>query len=236
MGGYGHYTYNYDYMGGGIVWGRNHRIVEFQEGAIFGANSVIYNGQHAMVSGDSHRLGPTQSGNPEGLNAMGARTWATNEAEWLWAGDHIIAGNTNVGQAQTGQAYSFARTTSATPGTFRPSSSTSELFYLRDNSSTAFRINISARQDGGAAGTVGDSASWVVTGQVKRGVGVASAAVVGVTVTPVASDAGAATWTVAVDVDTGNGTLRIRGTGEASKNINWGAHIFFAEAGSGTAL
>jgi hypothetical protein len=239
MGGAGHYTYGYSYVGGAFIWGRNHRIYEFQEGMATGGNHTLYEAVHSCVAGDSHRIGPSQGGSPEGHVSMGARTWNQNEGEWLFAGDHTIAGNSNVGQAQTGQAISSLRTTDATQGTFRPGSSTTERFYLRDNSTVAFRINITARQDAGAAGTVGDTASWVVEGLVKRGVGAASAAVVGAptgTGTPLFSDAAAATWSIAVDVDTATGILRIRGTGEASKTIDWTAHIFFSEAGTGTAL
>jgi len=52
---------------------------------------------------------------------------------------------------------------------------------------------------------------------------------VGSTVTTIAEDAGATTWTIGLTADTTNGGLTITATGEAAKLIQWVGNIDCSE-------
>jgi hypothetical protein len=95
------------------------------------------------------------------------------------------------------------------------------------------RLLVLARQTGGASGTIGDSAGWVVDALVKRAITASSATLIGgggASLAPSYSDAAAAAWRLAVTADTTNGGLAISGTGEAGKTINWVARVLSVEA------
>jgi hypothetical protein len=107
------------------------------------------------------------------------------------------------------------------------------------------KLLVAARQTGGAAGTVGDSAAWEITCHLRRltttasvvylgGVHVTSAPALaavadGAALAPTFSSAGAAAWRLAVGRDTSFSALYVRATGEANKTIRWVARIASAE-------
>lgn len=82
----------------------------------------------------------------------------------------------------------------------------------------------------GRQNTTGDSASWEFKAHIRRGSNAASTAMVAsCTPTQIAADSGASTWALAVDANTTLGCLRIRVTGEASKNIRWVCSVISAQ-------
>lgn len=99
----------------------------------------------------------------------------------------------------------------------------------------AFRIQVAAYQYGGAAGAVADSATWEITGAIKRDLA-NNTTLLGLTGagSPLYNDAAAAGWNVAVTADDTNEALRITVTGEASKSIVWHAAVYTSEAGRDT--
>ena len=88
---------------------------------------------------------------------------------------------------------------------------------LPSNSAYYFRGEVVAGVTG-----AGDTKGWSIEGVIKRGAGVATAALVGTpTVTSLYADTGAGTWTVTALADTTNGGLKITVTGQASTTIRW---------------
>jgi len=85
---------------------------------------------------------------------------------------------------------------------------------LPNNSAYFFRGEVVSGVTGG-----GNTKGWTIEGVIKRGANAASTTLVGVTVTSMYADVGAATWTIAVTADTTNGGLRVTFTGQASTTI-----------------
>lgn len=138
------------------------------------------------------------------------------------------------GTPGSAQACTYSRTTQTTNATPTVLSGLTGSLYVATDRTWGFRILASARQTATTgAGTVGDSATWLITGCVKR-TG-ATTSLVGVptgTGTPSGfSDAAAALWNVAVTADDANDLLQITMTGEALKTIQWHFSIFTTEVG-----
>lgn len=140
----------------------------------------------------------------------------------------IRAAAPNPGAAMRQDGFSVvARTTDNSTtellASFSPTASPTYRYLVRpDNLHTAF-VMVSARQESGAAGTVGDSASWFIQLAVKnQGSTVTLLGSTG-TGAPTFNDAGAAAWTVALAVDSVADKLLINVTGETDKNIRWHA-------------
>lgn len=92
----------------------------------------------------------------------------------------------------------------------------------------AFIIKISARQTGGASGTVGDSAVFIKHGGVKIVGG--SVSILGTPTETSGSDVAASAWTAALSTSGSN--FQIRVTGETNKNIRWVATVELSEVRS----
>jgi hypothetical protein len=125
-----------------------------------------------------------------------------------------------VGGSQTAIIVLGRQTTDATATVLCSNSnaagSTNQVI-LPNNSAYYFKAKIIAGVTG-----AGNTKAWTLEGAIKRGSGVGTAAIVGtVTTTVVATDAGAATWTVTATADTTNGGLAVTVTGQASTTIRW---------------
>lgn len=194
--------------------------------SLAGGNSNTVRSYHTFVWGRSHST-----------HTRAAQSAALGGATYLYVPGQFAHSSFTGGGAGTAQAshYTLIRTTTnATPTELTPTSfspSTTNRLFIRPSHSYAFRMEIAARQTGGSAGTVGDSAMWTITGLIKRD-GSNNTVLVGVTGTgtPLMSDAGAVTWSVAVTADDTNETLLVSVTGETNKTIRWVAHIYDAEA------
>lgn len=149
------------------------------------------------------------------------------------------SGATNLGTAQCSLMVLRRETTDATadvPINANNGGNTADNGpVMPDNSVYAFRGQIVCRQVGGAAGTVGDSKAWEISGAIKRGSGAGSVALLGTpTITVLGADAGLgannSTGAVAsIVTDATHGLLRVRGTGEANKTLRWVATLLLTE-------
>ena len=87
---------------------------------------------------------------------------------------------------------------------------------LPNNSAYYFKGTVVAGVTG-----AGNTKGWTIEGVIKRGAGVGTTALVGVTVMSSYADVGAATWTIGVTADTTNGGLAVTATGQAATTIRW---------------
>jgi hypothetical protein len=109
------------------------------------------------------------------------------------------------------------QTTDATATALRSNTSaasTTNQVILPNNSAYFFTGEVISGVTGG-----GNTKGWTIEGVIKRGANAASTTLVGVTVTSMYADVGAATWTIAVTADTTNGGIRVTFTGQAATTI-----------------
>ena len=208
------------FVGGGGVYG---------DGSVY-PNSAAGNG--SFVGGG---ISNTASSGSAGTVVVGGYSNTVNGAYSSILGGYngtarSIQGNfvmpACVGPISTAaQGYSQAallvlgkQTTDATPTVLcsngSAASGTNQVI-LPNNSAYFFTGEVVSGVTGG-----GDTKGWSIEGVIKRGAGVATAALVGTpTVTSLYGDAGAATWALAVAADTTNGGLKVTFTGQASTTI-----------------
>jgi len=137
------------------------------------------------------------------------------------------------GDAQRSTLQVMLATTDATPAILLINGTAPIL--IPASRSWRFKAEVIARQTAGAAGTVGDSAFWTISGGIKRD-GSNNTTLIG---TPSGhgipgstdSDTAAAAWDVTVTADNANEYLVFTATGEASKTIHWAAKIELVEVG-----
>ena len=131
--------------------------------------------------------------------------------------------NNGAGANQTGITTLVVNTTNATETTLTSdggSAATANQLVLSNYSSMTVTGRIIAQRKGSESAS--STASWTFVAHIARGNNAASTALIAaVTPTLIAASADATAWTVAVTADTTNGTLKVTGTGEASKNIRW---------------
>lgn len=94
---------------------------------------------------------------------------------------------------------------------------------LPNNCTVTVIFLCTARQTGGSAGTVGDSANWVVAVSGKRGANAAATVASRVLILDSFRDTGAAAWNLGIGADTTNGAMFAQVAGEANKTIRWTA-------------
>lgn len=221
--------------------------------ACFGQNNYIRGIQDAFCFGNGNYIGgPSPSyatcslagGRDNTLKAENTIIWgreiiqhtrasesaAFGSGAYLYSHSQLAIGAVDVGGTPgTAQACTYARFVQSTSAT----AVTVNTVFVAADRTWGFRALVSARQTAGAAGTVGDSATWTITGCIKR-TG-ATTSLVGVptgTGTPSGfNDAAAATWNVAVTANDASETLLFTLTGEASKTIGWQIAIFTTEVG-----
>ena len=108
-------------------------------------------------------------------------------------------------------------TTNATQTELKTDQSTNSVCTLRNNSTYAFKILVSARR----TDADGENDAWEFTGLIHRDANAASTTLDALQENHI----GSTEWSVSVDADTTNGSLRIQATGAASKTIRWCATI-----------
>lgn len=111
------------------------------------------------------------------------------------------------------------QTTNATPLEIFIDGVNNSRFVLANNTSVSFTFRVVAR---GTTGAVGETASYLFHGFVKR---VANAASTAVLVTQVDAHEDSAGVTAAVSADVTNGALILTVTGELTKTIEWRAFL-----------
>jgi hypothetical protein len=225
--------------------------------ACFGLSNRIYGGDGSVAFGKNNIVGGSVLGNLASCALVGganSTVYSSYTAVW---GKNIYATNRSVASAGFGegalldsrwmlalggggsggmvQACTYARSlTTASAASTNLSASSVNRINVQANRTFGFRITVTARQSAGAAGTVGDSAVWYITGCIKRD-GSNNTVLVGVptgTGTPSGfNDAGAALWTVSVTADDTNEALNVTVQGEANKTIQWCIGVVDAEIG-----
>ena len=195
-------------VGGGLSNG-----AFFLYATVAGGNSNTANGQVSWCPGG-------QNGSARGLFAPG-----------FWAAGQFSA----AGDAQAEEHVLRRQTTDATATRLTANNAvpgTTNTVNLSNNSLLLVTLLLVARQAGGAAGAVNDSAVWEIKVGIKRGASAAATALVGgASITRIAFDAAAAAWAADVAADTANGGLALTVTGEADKNINWVARGVAVQVG-----
>ena len=142
----------------------------------------------------------------------------------IWGNFALSAQYSIVGFPQGGAQLAFlilGRTTTDATSTILTSDNNgpnpANQLTLPDNSAYYFKGSVIAGVTGAGA-----TKAWTFEGAIKRGVGVATTAIVGaVTKNIIASDAGAATWDVSFTAGTSSGNLAVTVTGQASATIRW---------------
>jgi hypothetical protein len=207
-----------------------------------GANSIAIGYQAIASATNTVSIGrtayaDTSSGVAIGVGAQssGTNAVAIGASNLAYAQNAVALGNNSksviygklafasnmfaaVSDGQYGLFSLRVATTSATPAVlvsdFTAASSTNQII-LPNNSAYTFSILVVARQSA-AGGTA--SASWQITGLIRREANAASTTLVASTVTTISN---VPAWTIAVTADTTNGGLAITATGAASTNIRW---------------
>jgi hypothetical protein len=122
-----------------------------------------------------------------------------------------------IGDTQTGLMVLKANTSDATATALTVNNSTAgstNQVILPNNSAYFFTGEVVSGVTGG-----GNTKGWTIEGVIKRGANAGSTTLVGVTVTSMYADVGAATWTIGVTADTTNGGLAVTFTGQAATTI-----------------
>ena len=145
----------------------------------------------------------------------------------VFAASNAPLGSTS-GASQSALLVLARETTDATATVLTSNSSAASgtnQVILPNNSAYYFKIEVIAGKTG-----AGDTKAWELKGAIKRGAGVGTTAIVGtVTNTVIATDAGAATWTVTATADTTNGGISVTVTGQAATTIRWVARCTTTE-------
>jgi hypothetical protein len=175
-------------------------------------------GNSATATGSTILGGYNNTSNGTRASVLGGRygtTRSINGNVSIPACDSPIAQSSGV--SQTGILVLARQTTDATPTALasdNASAGTTNQVILPNNSAYFFRGEVISGVTGG-----GNTKGWTIEGVIKRGANAASTTLVGVTVTSMYADLGAATWTIAVTADTTNGGLRVTFTGQAATTI-----------------
>lgn len=222
-------------------FGENNTIIAAEDSFAFGKNNQIGDGTNANFASCSFVGGAYNT-----VFSYGTFMWAKNgyahyrsdfsagfgEGVRLYSSTvmAIGAGGTQ-GEYQSCLYARRISTTNATPTSFI----SGERIHVPPNRTFGFRMMVTARQTAGSAGTIGDSATWYITGCIKRD-GANNTTLVGVptgTGTPSGFfDAAAATWNVVVTADDTNEALAVTVTGELNKTILWSLSVSDAEVGA----
>lgn len=198
--------------------------------AIWGTNNFS-NASYTLVTGD----GSSATGNNAWAN--GSLCVADASFAWAFGGRAVTRGIiglrswgsgriTSDGDSQADRLVARTSTSNATATAItsnNSSAATNNQYILAANSCANVMGNIVGRE-----AATGDCASFTFTALVKQGSGAGTTSVVGQTVTPQFSNAGASTWLPTVVADTSNGGLTVNAVGQAAKNVKWTLDIYSA--------
>ena len=190
--------------------------------SVLGGTGNLSNGNYTFAIGNG------VIANGQGGVAMGLQSYNKS----IFSSVVISAGQfATQGDAQQGLYTLSATSTTATPVVLLSGGGSTVQSYLQvtlpNNQSYAYKGLVVARNT-----STGDMASWEIRGAIKRGANAASTALVGSpTITSIAADSAASTWTIAITADTANGSLQLTGTGATSTTIHWVARIDTVEVG-----
>jgi hypothetical protein len=184
--------------------------------------------------GNSFASGSNTKASANSAFSGGLNTIANRYAQFSRASG--VLGTNGVDYNQYSLITLHATTEDATPEELKIDGISANLT-IPANSGGFFEGKVFAIQQSGAAGTVGDCASWNFNGTIKN---IAGTTVLVDTVlyqdttgawgaSARRSDDAAAAWTIAVTADNANDCLDITVTGQANKTIYWQCFITFTE-------
>jgi len=212
VGGFNNQVGFMGFVGGGQY---NNASTTNQFGAVVGGYQNNAYGNHTFVGGGyrnyasgiySAILGGYQS-TTRSINcaqAFGNSPWGSTQGT-SQLGTYILSANTN----------SSTDNTMTTDWTY-PASATNQVT-LPTNSAYIFRGSVVGTITGG-----GNTSMWTFQGGIKQGATTGSTALVGSpTVSLVAQDGGASSWSVAVTANTTLGSLQISVVGDPSATVRW---------------
>jgi len=231
---------NYSFVGGG---GGNSATTNFGSvvcgGGFYGNLPTQFSGNAAQGTSAFVGAGFSNIASGFGASVVGGNTnYATSTYSAILGGyggttrgitgyqvfpAHNAPVSTTQGSSQAALLIIGAQTTDATATALRSDTAaagTTNQIILPNNSAYFFTGEVISGVTGG-----GNTKGWTIEGVIKRGANAASTTLVGVTVTSMYADVGAATWTIAVTADTTNGGLAVTFTGQASTTIRTVAQI-----------
>lgn len=183
-----------------------------------GGNSSTVGGRLNIASGTYSTalggFGNTASG--QFSVALGGYCVATQFGKQAFASGQFAS----AGDAQSGKMVLRVQSTDATIKTLTSdgagATSATTSMTPPDDSTFIFRGQVVARNITSDA----DSKCWEIKGAARRGAGANTIALIGTPVIDVIASDGSS-WTLTITVSSSTGSVLIRGTGEASKTINW---------------
>lgn len=184
----------------------------------FGSNTIA-NGDYSLATGNN-TIAAARSAQASGQSSYARKKADDSHASGVFA---------TIGDAQTTRNTIFGTTSSATSVSLGISGNF-EWLTIEPNTTQTFVLYISARQTGGTAGTVGDSAGYKIEGVIKNTSGTVSL-VGSINNITLGENAGAAGWSVTATAASWNDSLSIDVTGEADKTIHWVASVQLTEVG-----
>jgi hypothetical protein len=185
-----------------------------------GTDSVVSGGNGNQASGLWGWVPGGSAASTRGQFGRGAWASGSFAAQGdAQAGEHVLRAQTS------GTAPARLTADGAAPGGGNTAN-------LPNGGTYLVRLMVLARQTGGSAGTVGDSAGWELGVLVRRGASASATSLLGggSAIAPTLADAAAAGWRLSVSADTTHGGLAIAGTGEANKALSWVARLLSVEA------
>ncbi|MDI3309380.1 MAG: glycosyl hydrolase family 28-related protein [Acetobacteraceae bacterium] len=197
------------------------------QSAVGGGLTNFASGNASVVAGGSNNTAN------ETVTWIPGGSWASSRATYgrgAWGSGFLsVQGDAQAGEFVLRRQGTDATQARLTSNNLAPGANNS--INLPNGGTYMVRMLVVARQVGGNADTVGDSAGWIVDALVRRGANAATTVLVGggASIAPTYSDAGATAWRLAVAADTANGGIAVSGTGEANKIINWVARVMSVE-------
>ena len=182
--------------------------------AIGGYGGVIASGICSIAIGGGYNIAAASAAARNSVAIGDGASVPTTTGKYNLSADYSFV----AGAAQYGVVVLLVATTSASATVLSSdgaAAGASNQLILPNNSAYTFSILVVARQSA-AGGTA--SASWQITGLIRREGTAASTTLVASTVTTISN---VPAWTIAVTADTTNGGLTITATGAASTNIRW---------------
>jgi hypothetical protein len=204
-----------------LIGGENNTASAFNAAVIAGSTNEATGQQSVIIGGVSNKTIGTNS-----VVIGGKYGWDRNATNVIVMG---AMGGTFLGGNQLRVQVLMATTTDATSTRLTTTntvpSSANQLNV--DNSIVCmFRAEIIATVQSAS----GNIKSWTVIGAIKRGLGVATTALVSTPAVNInAADAGASTWAITATADTTNGALALNAVGQAATNIRWTAVVYASE-------
>lgn len=182
--------------------------------AIGGYGGVIASGNGSIAIGGGYNITGASAAARNSVAIGDGASVPTTTGKYNLSADYPFV----AGAAQHGVVVLVVATTGASATVLSSdgaAAGASNQLILPNNSAYTFSILVVARQSA-AGGTA--SASWQITGLIRREGTAASTTLVASTVTTISN---VPAWTIAVTADTTNGGLTITATGAASTNIRW---------------